>query len=102
MFGEEWGFVGCVVLISLFCIFLLGIFNTVRDAKDRFGSTLSAGIFIYFFWQMFINVGMVVGIMPVVGIPLPFLSYGGSATLVNFSLLGLVLNISMRRFMFKS
>lgn len=102
VFGEEWGFVGCVALMALFCVFLLGIFNTVRGAKDRFGSTLAAGIFVYFFWQMFINTGMVVGIMPVVGIPLPFLSYGGSATVVNFALVGLVQNISMRRFLFKS
>ncbi len=102
VFGEEWGFVGCVALLALFCLFLLGIFSTVRDAKDRFGSTLAAGIFIYFFWQMIVNTGMVLGLMPVVGIPLPFLSYGGSATLVNFSLVGLVLNISMRRFVFKS
>ena len=102
VFGEEWGFVGCLVLMGLFSLFLLSIFNTVRDAKDRFGSTLAAGIFIYFFWQMLINIGMVVGLMPVVGIPLPFISYGGSATLVNFALVGIVLNISMRRFVFKS
>lgn len=102
VFGEEWGFVGCVVLMALFCCFLLSIFSTARGAKDRFGSTLTAGIFIYFFWQMLVNAGMVVGLMPVVGIPLPFLSYGGSATLVNFALVGLVVNISMRRFLFKS
>ena len=102
VFGEEWGFVGCVALMALFSLFLLSIFETVRGAKDRFGSNLAAGIFIYFFWQIFINAGMVVGIMPVVGIPLPFISYGGSATVVNFSLIGLVLNISMRRFLFKT
>lgn len=77
-------------------------FRDGAGAKDRFGSNLAAGIFIYFFWQIFINAGMVVGIMPVVGIPLPFISYGGSATVVNFSLIGLVLNISMRRFLFKT
>lgn len=102
VFGEEWGFLGCITLMGLFCLFLLGIFNTVKGAKDRFGSTLAAGIFMYFFWQFFVNIGMVLGLMPVVGIPLPFLSYGGSATLVNFILIGLVLNISMRRFVFKS
>lgn len=102
VFGEEWGFFGCVLLVTLFCLFLLSIFNTVRDAKDRFGSTLAAGVFFYFFWQILVNMGMVVGLMPVVGIPLPFISYGGSATLVNFCLIGLVLNISMRRFVFKS
>ncbi len=102
VFGEEWGFMGCLLLLTLFCLFLLSIFTTVRDAKDRFGSTLAAGIFIYFFWQILINTGMVLGLMPVVGIPLPFMSYGGSAMLVNFALVGLVLNVSMRRFVFKS
>ncbi len=102
VFGEEWGFIGCILLLTLFCCFLLSILTTVRDAKDRFGSLLAAGVFFYFFWQLLINMGMTMGLMPVVGIPLPFISYGGSATLVNFCLLGLVLNVSMRRFMFKS
>ena len=100
--GEEWGFVGCVALVTLFCLFLLSIFSSAVQAKDRFGSTLVVGVFFYFFWQIFINMGMVIGLMPVVGIPLPFISYGGSATVVNFTLLGIVLNVSMRRFMFKS
>lgn len=102
VFGEEWGFFGCVVLLSLICLFLLSIFSTARDAKDRFGSTIAAGVFFYFFWQFLINMGMVMGLLPVVGIPLPFISYGGSATLVNFCLIGLVLNVSMRRFVFKT
>lgn len=101
VFAEEWGFVGCMVLLSLFCAFLFQIAQVARDAKDLFGSYLAAGVFFYFFWQILINMGMVLGIMPVVGIPLPFLSYGGSATLVNFCLVGLVLNVSMRRFLFK-
>jgi len=102
VFGEEWGFIGCIILLALFCLFMLRIIDTVRDAKDRFGSTLVAGIFFYFFWQMSVNIGMVTGLLPVVGIPLPFISYGGSAALVNFALVGLVLNVSMRRFLFKS
>ncbi|MBQ7617849.1 MAG: rod shape-determining protein RodA [Desulfovibrio sp.] len=101
VFGEEWGFVGCVALVSLFCLFLLSIFSSAVQAKDRFGSMLVVGIFFYFFWEILINMCMVIGLMPVVGIPLPFISYGGSATLVNFTLLGIVLNVSMRRFMFK-
>ena len=101
IFGEEWGFVGAVVLLSLFTLFLYSIFITARDAKDRFGSFLAAGVFFYFFWLFTINLGMVLGMMPVVGLPLPFVSYGGSATLVNFSLVGLVCNVSMRRFVFK-
>ena len=96
VFGEEWGFVGCVALVTLFCLFLLSIFSTAIHAKDRFGSMLVVGVFFYFFWQIFINMGMVIGLMPVVGIPLPFISYGGSATLVNFTLLGIVLNVSMQ------
>lgn len=102
VFGEEWGFVGCMALLILYCLFLLSIYATVGEAKDRFGSTLAAGVFFYFFWQILINMGMVIGLMPVVGIPLPFISYGGSSTLVNFVLVGIVLNVSMRRFMFKS
>ena len=101
VFGEEWGFAGTITLLALFCLFLYSIFATVRDARDRFGSFLAAGVFFYFFWQICINMGMVLGMMPVVGIPLPFLSYGGSGTVVNFCLIGLVLNISMRRFVFK-
>lgn len=101
VYGEEWGFAGNLVLISLFCLFLLSIYNTVGQARDRFGSTLCAGIFAYFFWQITINIGMVIGLMPVVGIPLPFLSYGGTAMIVNGALVGLVLNVSMRRYMFK-
>jgi len=93
--GEEWGFVGTVALLTLFCLFLTSIYFTARDAKDRFGSFLAAGVFFYFFWQIVINMGMVVGLMPVVGLPLPFISYGGSNAIVNFCLVGLVQNVSM-------
>lgn len=102
VFGEEWGFIGCVALVTLFCLFLFSIFYTATQARERFGSMLAVGVFFYFFWQIFINMGMVIGLMPVVGVPLPFISYGGSATLVNFILVGIVLSISMRRFSFKS
>jgi len=101
VFGEEWGFFGMTVLLSLFCAFLYQITVVARDAKDPYGSYLAAGVFFYFFWQILINMGMVLGLMPVVGVPLPFVSYGGSATIVNFCLVGLVLNVSMRRYLFK-
>lgn len=101
VFGEEWGFVGTMILLALFCFFLYQMVVIARDARGLFGSYLAAGVFFYFFWQILINMGMVLGLMPVVGIPLPFISYGGSATLVNFCLVGLVLNVSMRRFLFK-
>ena len=102
VFGEEWGFMGCVALMAIFCLFLLSIFTTARDAKDRFGTYIAAGVFFYFFWLIFINTGMVLGLLPVVGMPLPFMSSGGSSTLVNFCLIGLVLNVNMRRFLFKT
>ncbi|KHK02017.1 rod shape-determining protein RodA [Desulfovibrio sp. TomC] len=101
VFAEEWGFIGGILLLTLFCLFLLQFYATAKNAKDRFGSYLAAGVFFYFFWQILINMGMVLGIMPVVGIPLPFISYGGSATIVNFTLVGIVVNVSMRRFLFK-
>jgi rod shape determining protein RodA len=100
--GEERGFAGNILLVGLFSLFLLSIYTTAINAKDRFGSYLCVGVFFHFFWQIFINIGMVAGILPVVGVPLPFFSYGGTAMLVNFSLLGVVLSVSMRRFVFKA
>lgn len=101
VFGEEWGFFGAMILLVLFCSFLYQIYIVTMEAKDDFGSYLAAGVFFYFFWQILINMGMVLGIMPVVGIPLPFVSYGGSASVVNFCMIALVLNVAMRRFVFK-
>lgn len=101
VFGEEWGFFGCLILLSLFCLFLYQILSVCVDSKDSFGHFLVSGIFFYFFWQILINMSMVLGLMPIVGIPLPFLSYGGTSTVVNFCLLGLVLNVSMRRYVFR-
>lgn len=100
--GEEWGFVGAMVLLGLFCAFLYQIYVVAMEAKDDFGSYLAAGVFFYFFWQILINMGMVLGVMPVVGIPLPFISYGGSSSVINFCMIGIVLNVSMRRFVFKT
>jgi len=102
VFGEEWGFVGAMVLLILFCSFLYQVYIVAMEAKDDFGSYLAAGVFFYFFWQILINMGMVLGIMPVVGIPLPFISYGGSSLLVNFCMVGLVVSVAMRRFVFKT
>lgn len=101
VFAEEWGFLGCIFLLLLYCLFLYQIVMVIEQAKDNFGAYLSVGVFFYFFWQIFINISMVIGTLPVVGIPLPFLSYGGSSLIINFSLVGLVSNVSMRRFIFK-
>ena len=101
VFGEEWGFLGLMILVVAYILFLYGLYEVARDAKDRFGSYIVVGVFFYFYMQIFVNMGMVSGIMPVVGIPLPFISYGGTSALVNFAFVGLVLNVSMRRFVFK-
>ena len=101
VFAEEWGFVGSVVLLTLFLLLtLLGI-QIARRSKDRFGALLALGLVALVFWQVVINISMVTGMMPVVGIPLPFISYGGSSLITTFIGMGLLLNISMRRFMFQ-
>lgn len=98
--GEEWGFVGSLVLIGLyFALILLGLRIAVQ-AKDRFGAILAFGVVAMIFWHVFINIGMVLGMMPVVGIPLPLLSYGGSFLISTLMGAGLLLNVSMRRYLF--
>jgi rod shape determining protein RodA len=98
--AEEWGFAGVLVTLALFIGLIYLAVDVALNAKDRFGQLLAAGIAAMFFWQTFINVAMVIGVFPVVGVPLPFVSYGGSALLMNLFALGILLNISMRRFMF--
>jgi rod shape determining protein RodA len=101
VFGEEWGFCGAMILLVLFCSFLYQIYIVTMEAKDDFGSYLAAGVFFYFFWQILINIGHGARNHARGGIPLPFISYGGSASVVNFCMIGLVLNVAMRRFVFK-
>ena len=96
--GEEFGFVGAMALLLLFALLLWRAIRIAWLAKDPFGTYVAAGIASMFAIQMFVNVGMVIGIMPITGIPLPFLSYGGSSMLANFIAVGLLLNIHMRRF----
>lgn len=96
--GEELGFVGSVMLLTLFGILLWRAFKIAMTARDSFGTMLAVGIVIMFFFQFMINVGMTMGIMPVTGVPLPFVSYGGSSLIVNLFCVGLLLNIGMRRF----
>ena len=98
--AEEWGFIGAIFFLSVFLFLLLWTLTVTLRAKDRFGAYLSFGIGSLFFWHVFINLGMVTGILPVVGVPLPFLSYGGSFFITLMVAIGLLLNISMRRFMF--
>lgn len=98
IFAEEWGFVGCFILLSLYFTVFIRCFQTSIIAKDNFGKLLSLGFTSIFILYFFINIGMTLGIMPVVGIPLPFMSYGGTTLLANFIGIALVINVRMRRF----
>jgi len=100
VFAEEWGFIGCVVLIFLYFLFFTSIINVSLKARDNFGAIIAIGVMSIFLWQFFINIGMVIGILPVVGIPLEMISYGGTSLVVSYALLGIVLNVSMRRHLF--
>jgi rod shape determining protein RodA len=100
--AEEWGFVGSVILITLFLLLILLALNIARQSKDRFGMVVALGLCAGFFWQSLINIGMVVGFVPVVGVPLPFISYGGSSIIASLIGIGLLLNIHMRRFIIQS
>ena len=96
--GEELGFVGSMVLLLLFALLLWRIFRTAMLSKDPFGTFVAVGVGTMIAIQVFVNIGMNIGIMPITGIPLPFLSYGGSALIADFIGIGLVLNVHMRRF----
>jgi rod shape determining protein RodA len=96
--GEEFGFVGAMFVLALFALLLWRAIRIAYLSKDPFGTYVAVGIASMFAIQIFVNVGMVIGIMPITGIPLPFLSYGGSAMLVNFIAVGMLLSIHMRRF----
>jgi rod shape determining protein RodA len=98
--AEEWGFIGVCVLFLLYGALLGRLLFVAGKARDRFGSFVVLGGAAIIFWQVLINVGMNIGILPVVGVPLPFLSYGGSSLLTVMLAMGLALNISTRRFLF--
>lgn len=96
--GEEFGFVGSAIFLSLYAILLWRAIRIAYLSKDPFGTYLATGVASMFAIQMFVNVGMVIGIMPITGIPLPFVSYGGSQMLANFIAIGILMNVHMRRF----
>ena len=98
VFAEEWGFVGVLVLMFIFLVLILLGLKIVRNSRDLPGALLAFGVTMFAFWGICINIGMVLGIFPVVGIPLPFFSYGGSSLVVLMIGVGLLLNVSMRRF----
>ncbi len=98
--SEEFGFVGSALTVGLFCLlFILGI-RIASQAKDKYGALLVMGVLFYIFWHMFVNVGMVMGLLPIVGVPLPLLSYGGSSLITTMAGLGIVSSVAYRRYLF--
>ncbi len=98
--GEEWGFLGGILLLLLFVFIIKKAFNIALYTNDMHGKLIAIGVGIMLSFQVIINVSMTIGVMPVVGVPLPFVSYGGSSLITNIMAVGLLLNVSMRRSMF--
>lgn len=96
--GEEFGFLGSIFVLGLYAMLLWRAIRIAFLSKDPFGTYLAAGVVSMFTIQIFVNVGMVIGIMPITGIPLPFLSYGGSSMLTTFIAVGMLETVHMRRF----
>ncbi|MCI0403564.1 MAG: rod shape-determining protein RodA [Acidobacteria bacterium] len=97
-YAEEHGFAGVLLALGLYLMVLLRLLKNMETAPDRSGALLLAGVFSLLAFHLLVNVGMVIGLMPVTGIPLPLMSYGGSATISTFLMLGLVMSVRMRRF----
>ena len=95
--GEEFGFAGCFLILLLYLVIIWRGMSIALNAEDDFGTLLAVGITGMFFFQVLVNVGMTIGIMPVTGIPLPFLSYGVSSLTTNMLLAGILLNINIQR-----
>lgn len=102
VWAEEWGFVGCFVLLVLFALLVVLALRVARRSKDRYGALLVVGMTALILWQVLINIGMVIGLLPVVGITLPFVSYGGSSLITLCFAIGMIENISMRRYVFQT
>jgi rod shape determining protein RodA len=95
--GEQFGLLGSAGVLALYAILLVRILRIAQIARDQLGSLICAGVLAALLWHVFQNVGMTMGIMPITGIPLPFLSYGGSSTVAFFAMVGLVQNVYLRR-----
>jgi rod shape determining protein RodA len=97
VFAEDWGFVGCAGLLAVYAFVCIWSVKIAAMAKDRFGAAIAIGVGALFFWHAFFNIGMAIGVLPVVGITLPLFSYGGSNVLTTLIGFGLLMNVSMRR-----
>jgi rod shape determining protein RodA len=101
VYAEEWGFAGAITLLVLYLALILRGAYIASRARDNLGALLAAGLTGTIFWQVMINVSMTSGVLPVVGITLPFLSYGGSSMLALLASIGLLMNVSMRRYAYR-
>jgi rod shape determining protein RodA len=97
VWAEEWGFVGSVFLLAVFSFLLVWILNVALSARDRMGAVICVGVAAMTFWHVVVNIAMVLGLAPVVGVTLPFVSYGGSSLVVFLCAMGLVANVSLRK-----
>lgn len=95
--GEEWGFIGAIAVIATYWLICLRLVIIAQNAKDNFGSLLAIGVFSMIIFQVVINMGMTIGLAPVTGIPLPWMSYGRSALVTNFIAIGIVESVAIHR-----
>jgi len=100
VYSEEWGFAGCSVLLLLYSLFIMSGLSVAYQSNDKFATLLAFGITSIFFWHVFVNMGMVTGMLPIVGVPLPFMSYGGSALLTAMAGVAILVNIANKKYMF--
>jgi len=100
VFSEEHGFLGCFILLGIYLVFLTNGLSVAYQSHDKFGVLLAFGLVAIFFWHVFVNMGMVMGLLPIVGVPLPFMSYGGSALMTSIVSVAILTNIANKKFMF--
>lgn len=100
VFSEEWGFMGCSVLLLLYTLFIMSGLSVAFQSNDKFATLLAFGITSIFFWHVFINMGMVMGMLPIVGVPLPYMSYGGSTLMTTMAGVAILVNIANKKYMF--
>ncbi len=100
VFAEEWGLIGSLILLALYLLIIFRGILVARKAANNFGMYLAIGATGIIFWHTIVNLGMVMGLLPVVGVPLPLISYGGTSMITTMIAVGMIVNVGMRRFMF--
>jgi rod shape determining protein RodA len=98
--GEELGFIGCAVIVALLAVIVFRAIRAAQLAEDMFGMLIASGVAIWFGFQAFVNIGMTIGIMPITGLPLPFVSYGGSAIFADMIAIGLIQGVRRQHSIF--